>query len=159
VTEPLQAGFDTHAECEAQFRACVAASQLSLDLFDPDFAVFPLGASDVDAALRAFLARGGVIRLAMHDSTFIERHYPRFMRLLRDHGHQLACRVTRRDLRHLRDSFCVGDGIHMVRRFHSDHMRGEAVFGAADATELARARFEAIWDGSRPGLHATVIGL
>jgi hypothetical protein len=159
MNEPLLLPFDTRAECEAQFRACVAASRVRLELFDPDFAVFPLGASDVDALLRGFLAGGGTMRLAMHSSSHIERHYPRFLRLLRDYGHQIEGRVTGRGLRQLTDSFCIGDGVHIVRRYHSDHMRGEAAFDAPGATELARERFAAIWDESQTRLQASTAGL
>jgi hypothetical protein len=159
MTEPQPQRFDTPVECEAQFRACVAASRVRLDLFDPDFAVFPLGESSVDALLRGFLAAGGTMRLAMHDSSHIERHYPRFLRLLRDYGHQVECRITGRGLRHLTDSFCIGDGVHIVRRFHSDHMRGEAAFDAPAATELARERFGAIWEESHTRLQASSTGL
>jgi hypothetical protein len=155
---PLLLPFDTHAGCEARFREVVAASHSRLDLFDPDFAVFPLGASDVDALLRAFLAGGGTLRLAMHASSHIERHYPRFLRLLRDYGHQVECRTTGRGLRQLTDSFCIGDGVHIVRRFHSDHMRGEAAFDAPAATELSRDRFAAIWEESRSGLQSSTAG-
>jgi hypothetical protein len=157
MTELLH--FDTRAECEAQFRACVAASRVRLELFDPDFAVFPLGASDVDALLRTFLAGGGTIRLAMHGSEHIERHYPRFLRLLRDYGHQVEGRVTGRGLRQLTDSFCIGDGVNIVRRYHSDHMRGEAAFDNSGVTELARERFAAIWEESRARLQASTTGL
>jgi hypothetical protein len=155
---PLVVRFDTRLECEAQFRACVAASHVRLDLFDPDFAVFPLGASEVDALLRAFLARGGMLRLALHDSAHIERHYPRFLRLLRDYSHQVECRATPRGLRQLTDSFCIGDSAHIVRRFHSDHMRGEAAFDSPQATEVPRERFAAIWAESRPALAASSTG-
>jgi hypothetical protein len=159
MSEPLLLRFDTRLECEAQFRACLVASSAQLQMFDPDFAVFPLGASDVDAALRAFLARGGRIQLALHDSAHIERHYPRFLRLLRDFSHLAECRLTGRGLRQLTDSFCIGDGVHIVRRYHSDHMRGEAAFDQPAATEVARERFAAIWDEARPALHPTITGL
>jgi hypothetical protein len=157
MSEPLR--FDTRAECEAQFRACVAASRATLELFDPDFAVFPLGASVVDALLRTFLAGGGTMRLAMHDSGHIERHYPRFLRLLRDYGHRIEGRVTARGLHQLTDSFCIGDGVNIVRRYHSDHMRGEAAFDDPGAAELARERFGAIWDESPTRLQASSTGL
>ena len=151
--------FDTRAACEVQFRACLAASTATLDLFDPDCAVFPLGAPDVDAALRGFLAHGGVLRLALHATSHVERHYLRFLRLLRDYGHRAECRVTSRALRQLTDSFCIGDGVHIVRRFHSDHMRGEAAFDAPAATEVARERFAAIWEEARPALRQDLRGL
>jgi hypothetical protein len=159
MSEPLTVRFDTRLGCEAQFRACLAASSARLQMFDPDFSVFPLGSRDVDTTLRGFLARGGAIELAMHASAHIERHYPRFLLLLRDFSHLIECRVTGGGLRQLTDSFCIGDGVHIVRRYHSDHMRGEAAFDAPAATEVARERFTAIWDESRPALHPTTTGL
>jgi hypothetical protein len=151
--------FSTRRECEARFGACIAASSARLQLFDPDFAVFPLGAPDVDAALRAFLAGGGTLQVAMHTSAYIERHYPRFLRLLRDYGHRLECRITPPSLRTLTDSFCIGDEAHIVRRFHSDHLRGEAAFHTPAATEIARERYLTIWSAAGPGLHAATTGL
>jgi hypothetical protein len=151
--------FASHAEFEAHFLDCVARSNASLLMFDPDFAVFPLGSSVADEALRAFLARGGHIQMAMHATAHIERDYPRFLRLLKDYSHRIECRVTNRQLRTLTDSFCIGDGIHIVRRFHSDHMRGEAAFNAPLSTEISNERFVGIWAESMPGLHATVTGL
>lgn len=159
MQEPRSIRFDTRAEFEAQFRACLALARTRLDLFDPDFAVFPLGSSDVDAGLRAFLGRGGVLRLALHSPAHIERHYPRFLRLLRDYGHLLACRNTPKGLRALTDSFCIADDVHVVRRFHSAHMRGEASFAVADAVELPRHRFDAVWEESFPVLMSTATGL
>lgn len=151
--------FDTRAEFESQFRACLAAARTRLDLFDPDFAVFPLGSSEVDASLREFFKRGGVLRLAMHSPSHIERHYPRFLRLLRDYGHLLGCRNTPKGLRNLTDSFCIADDLHLVRRFHSAHIRGEASFAFADAVELPRHRFDAIWIESFSILKSTTTGL
>jgi hypothetical protein len=49
--------------------------------------------------------------------------------------------------------------VHIVRRFHSDHMRGEAAFDAPAATELARERFGAIWEESHTRLQASSTGL
>lgn len=151
--------FTTHLEFEAHLLNCIARSRALLQLFDPDFAVFPLGSSEVDAALRHFLAGGGRIELAMHRSAHIERHYPRFLRLLRDFNHRIECRVTSRSLHQLTDSFCIGDGVHIVRRFHCDHMRGEASFETPAATELSLERFGGIWAESLPGLHPTTTGL
>ncbi len=151
--------FNSKAEFEAHFLDCVSRSRALLQLFDPDFDVFPLGGSDADAALRHFLRQGGRIELAAHRNTHIERAYPRFLRLLKDYSDRIACRVTPRNLQQLTDSFCIGDGIHIVRRFHCDHMRGEAAFDAPASTELSRERFSAIWQETLPGLHATTTGL
>ena len=81
------------------------------------------------------------------------------MRIRKDYGHKIECRVTSRSLRHLTDSFCIGDGIHIVRRFHCDHMRGEAAFDAPSATEISLERFAGIWAESFSGLHPTTTGL
>ena len=159
MAQPQVLPFDTGAACAAQFRACLAASTATLDLFDPDCAVFPLGAPDVDAALRGFLANAGVLRLVVHATSHVERQYPRFLRLLRDYGHLAECRVTPRALRRLTDSFCIGDGVHIVRRFHSDHMRGEAAFDAPAATDVSRQRFSAIWEEALPALRQDLSGL
>jgi hypothetical protein len=159
MSEPTILRFDTRAEFQRQLRAVLERAQGSLDLFDPDFALFPLGDLDTDAVLRRFLQGGGLMRVAMHGSAHIERHYPRFLRILRDHGHRIECRITNRGIRHLTDSFCIVDDLHLVRRFHSDHLRGEAAFDAPQETEVPRERFAAIWDESRPALHPTTTGL
>jgi hypothetical protein len=159
MAEPAILRFDTRAEFQRQLRAVLERGRHTLDLFDPDFSLFPLGEPDVDAILRRFLLGGGRLRLAMHASAHLERHAPRFLRLLRDHGHLIACRTTARGIRQLTDSFCIADGVHLVRRFHSDHLRGEAAFDAPPETELPRERFIAIWDESQPGLQSTNTGL
>lgn len=151
--------FDTRRELEAHFRALLARAQSRLDLFDPDFAAWPLGAPDVEQRLRAFLHAGGTLRLALHETRHIERDCPRFLRLLRDYSHRVECRQSPRGLRHLSDSFALADGLHAVRRFHCDHMRGEAAFNAPAALELPAHRFEALWEESRPTLAPTLTGL
>jgi hypothetical protein len=151
--------FSSHVEFGTRVRECIARSHACLQLFDPDFRVFPLGLPDVDAALRHFLAGGGSMQLAMHSSEYIERECPRFVRLLKDFGHRIECRATPPNLRQLTDSFCIGDGVNIVRRFHCDHMRGEAAFGYPPATEISVERFGAIWLESRPCLHPTTTGL
>ena len=159
MNAPLTIRFDTRRDCEAQWRAVLERAAQRLDMFDPDFAIFPLGAADTDARLRAFLRGGGRLRLAMHDGAHIERHYPRFLRLLRDYAHLVECRQTPRSLRQLTDSFCIADGLHLLRRFHGDHPRGEAAFDAPQDADLPAHRFAAIWEESRPNLTPTVTGL
>lgn len=156
---PLTVRFDTRRELEAQWRVLLGRAQDRLDLFDPDFAVYPLGAPDVEAALRAFLQAGGMLRLALHETAHVERSCPRFLHLLRDYSHRVECRQSPRSLRHLSDSFALADGLHVVRRFHCDHLRGEAAFDAPASVELPAHRFDALWEESRPALAASVTGL
>lgn len=151
--------FASHAEFREHLAQCIAQSNEVLLMFDPDFSVFPLGSVETDGDLRAFLKRGGVIRLALHRPGHIEREYPRFLRLLKDYSHRIECRATSRSLHHLTDSFCIGDRENIVRRFHADHMRGEAAFALPEAAEVSLERFEGIWAESVLTLQPTVTGL
>ena len=159
MDEPLVIRFDTRRALQAHWRALLERAAGRLDLFDPDFAHFPLGAPDVEATLRAFLHGGGLLRLALHDTTYIERACPRFLGLVRYYSERIDCRRSPRSLRHLSDSFALADGLHVVRRFHCDHMRGEAAFDNPAAVELPTYRFEALWEESGPTLPPTVTGL
>ena len=49
--------------------------------------------------------------------------------------------------------------MEIVRRFHSDHARGEAAFGVPGAADVARERYAGIWDESSAALHPTTTGL
>lgn len=159
MSEVPDTRFDSRAEFAAHIMDCVARSNATLAMFDPDFSVFPIGTLQMEEALRHFLRRGGHLRMAMHDSSHLERNCPRFMTVLQDYSHRIECRETSRSLRTLTDSFCIGDDTHIVRRFHSDHMRGEAVFDMPSATLVSRERFDGIWAESLLGIHSTTTGL
>ena len=159
MTAPAPLPFDTRAAFQQRLVDVMARARTTLVAFDPDFALFNLGAPDVDTILRRFLHGGGRLRLALHDPAPLERQAPRFLRLVRDHGHAVECRRTPKALRNLTDSFCIADDLHIVRRFHSDHLRGEASFDTTQQTELSRLRFDAIWTESLPALHVTITGL
>ena len=151
--------FDTRAGFQQQVRTCIARATSSLWLFDHDFAAWELGGSEMDALLRHFLSNHGKLTLIVHSNAELERHAPRFLRLLRDYSHAIECRRTSPALRLLTDSFCLADQLHLVRRFHSDHFRGEAVYDAAPDTEVCSERFAAIREESVPGLNADTTGL
>lgn len=159
MSAPVLLPFDTRAAFQQRLGDVLARARATLVMFDPDYSLFRLGAPDADGVLRGFLRHGGRLRLALHDTTHLEREAPRFMRLLKDYGHGIECRRTPRALRDLTDSFCIADDRHIVRRFHSDHLRGEAAFDAPQQTELSRQRFDAIWAESQPGLQTDVSGL
>ena len=151
--------FDTRAGFQAALDAVFGRARLTLKMFDPDFAAWELGSAHHDALLRTFLRGGGRMQLVAHSNIRLERDAPRFLRLLQDYGHLIECRVTNRSLRHLTDSFCVGDGRDIVRRFHSDFFRGEANFDAPSSTQTSLERLEGIWAETAPGLHARITGL
>jgi hypothetical protein len=151
--------FSSRAEFAAQLRDIFARAHLTLDLFDPDFSLWTLETAETASLLRTFLLGKGRLRLVAHTNNYIERQCPRFLNLLRDFGPTVDCRLSSKNLQLLTDSFCVADGRHQVRRFHADHLRGEAVFDAPPDTGVCAERFAGIWLESRPGLHANTSGL
>lgn len=151
--------FASRAEFQEQLGLCFNRAQLTLRLFDPDFSLWELGSSATDASLRRFLAGQGRIQLVAHDNRHLEQHCPRFMRLLQDYSHVIECRQTSKGLRQLTDSFCIADQQHIVRRFHCDHLRGEAAVDNRGALQVSAERFAGIWEDSAPGLHAGTTGL
>ena len=151
--------FTTRAGFVERLAACLVRAEHTLRLFDPDFAIWDLGGSATDAVLRRFLKSGGRLQLVAHDGRVIEREAPRFLRLVRDYGHVVEVRRSRPSLRQLTDSFCIADEQHMVRRYHSDHFRGESVFNGPADINTSLERFLTIWDESGPGLFANSTGL
>jgi hypothetical protein len=151
--------FDSRTQFQALLLDCISQARLTLQMFDPDYAWWQLGHSKTDALLRHFLQHKGRIQLVAHSNAHLERNEPRFLKLLEDYSHQIECRLTSRSIRTLTDSFLVADGVHIVRRFHADHFRGEADFDAPSSTQTSLERYEAIWAETQPGLRPGTTGL
>lgn len=150
--------FDTRTMFQEQLRRCLSRAKLTLHVFDPDFAWWELGSGPMDALLRQFLSHHGRLELVAHHNRALEQA-PRFLRLLADYHHAVSCRLTPQSLKLLTDSFCVADQRHIVRRFHADHFRGEAVYDSEPDTQVSMERFSGIWAETIPGLHAGTTGL
>lgn len=161
MLEPPVSKFSTPTEFGALIRQCLARACRRIQLFDPDFSAWPLGCVDVIDTLHQFLRSGtvGRLELAMHNPVHLEQNCPRFLALLTDYSHAIECRVTPKNLQLLTDSFCVADGINTVRRFHSDHFRGEAEFDSSAGAVICAERFSAIWAESRPVLQSTRLSI
>ena len=112
--------FDSRTQFQALLLECFSHARLTLQMFDPDYAWWQLGHSKTDALLRHFLQHKGRLQLVAHSNAHLERNEPRFLKLLEDYSHQIECRLTSRSIRTLTDSFCVADGVHIVRRYHAD---------------------------------------
>lgn len=149
--------FSTRLEFEEQIRRCLARASERLDLFDTDFSLWQL--DTLDDELRRFLTGKGQIRMLARDYNNLKQHCPRFLRLLRDFSHAIECRIIHPSERHLSDSFCIADGLHLVRRFHCDHPRGEAVFDAHANASICSERFNEIWRLSNATINIGVTGL
>lgn len=151
--------FTTRAEFQQHLATCLARAEHTLLMFDPDFSIWQLGSNASDAALRRFFQGGGRLQLVAHDGQPVERDAARFLRLLKDYAKQIEVRRTPPQLRQLTDSFCIADQRDMVRRFHADHFRGEAVINGPEDLQISLERFLTIWLDSRPGLFANSTGL
>jgi hypothetical protein len=151
--------FTTRAEFQQHLATCLARAEQTLQMFDPDYSIWQLGSSASDAQLRRFLRSGGRLQLVAHDGRPMERAAPRFLRLLKDYGHLIEVRRTSQPLRQLTDSFCIADQRDMVRRFHADHFRGEAVFNGPQELQISLERFLTIWIESGAGLYVNSTGL
>lgn len=152
--EALHTPFDTRSGFQQHLASCISAAQHTLCLFDPDFASWELGSSHMDAALRRFLHDGGQLQLVAHQGQPLERTAPRFLRLIQAYQHRVALRRTHPALRQLSDSFCLADQSHLVRRFHSDHFRGEYSVNDGAEVKIYHDRFITIWLDSAAGLLA-----
>lgn len=161
MLEPQIIPFSTRGQFEALVLQCLERAHLRLQLFDPDFSSWPFNSATAIAHLRKFLLsnKKGKLEIVMHKTGHLERACPRFMRLLADFPTMIECRVTQKNLAQLTDSFCIADALHIVRRFHADHFRGEAAFDSPPSTQLSADRFADIWLASEPGLHANILGL
>lgn len=159
--EPQSMSFATRSEFVELVRKCIGRSNDSLQLFDPDFAMWSLGTPETISVLRHFLMVKSTnrLQLSMHRTNYLQQSCPRFLSLLGNFNHAIECRVTPKNLQNLPDSFCLADNAHLVRRFHSDHFRGKASFDSPTDTQISSERFTAIWIESLPGLHATILGL
>ena len=68
--------FSTRQEFGQHVTLCLSRAQHTLQLFDPDFAMWELGSSEVDALLRHFLSAHGRLQLVAHSNTHLELRTP-----------------------------------------------------------------------------------
>ncbi|WP_338844525.1 hypothetical protein V8J88_12850 [Massilia sp. W12] len=153
ASAPQDGKFDTLREFKLHLSRAVETAQYELLCLDPDFAFWGLESAQMAQLLRAFFLRrpDARIKLALHETHYLQR-CPHFLRTVQ--AFPLACetRQTPRKLRELRDSFCIADQRHIVRRYHADHMRGEAVFSTPEACFTPLERWRQLWDACHPCL-------
>ncbi len=150
--------FSTQGEFIRQLQACFTQAQTRLQLIDPDFSQWGFDRIETYQVLRHFLLANQRIELVYRKGRYLERECRRFMPLLADFSHAIECRVMPRSLNHLTDSFCLADQ-HLVRRFHCDHFRGEALFDTPTAATISAKRFTDIWQECDTGLQSSRTGL
>lgn len=153
--------FSLPSEFHNLLEQCLGRADSVLQMFDPNFSSWGWDHTEPFQLMRHFLLarRGNKIQIAYHHDEYLERECARFMPFLVDFSHAVECRQTPRNLRQLTDSFCLADDRHVVRRFHCDHFRGEAVFDSQVACQIPAKRFDDIWVESDPGLQSGRVGL
>lgn len=153
--------FDTMRLFHQHLLEIMGRAQQTLFMFDPDFSYWNLQEKQTIAILRHFLLRerSARIKIVTHHPNFLEQKCPHFLLLLREFRESVECRETRKNFKHLSDSFCIADDCHVVRRFHCDHMRGAAEFNSRQNCAAPLERFLSIWDESDPCLRTSILGL
>jgi hypothetical protein len=136
-------------------------AQHSLFIFENDFDNLGFNSEARFNTLRHFLLSSPNARLHLlaHDSQQLVRFCPRVMILLRQFSQQMHIYQTPINLRHLSEPFSVADERHFVRRFHFDDVRGIFAQNDPEGARLLKARFEEMWESSRPSASATTLGL
>lgn len=111
--------------------------------------------------LRQFLRASRVNRLfiVLHEAADVERHYPRFIELLRHFNHAISVRETLQPAKHVYDPFVVFDASHYVHRFHYDHLRAARGTNDIVGAQQLIDRFAEIWEASTPAVSSDVSGL
>lgn len=161
TASPNQHKFASLAEFQQQILVVFSEAQLLLQLFDPDFSHWKMNQAETIQILRRFLLskRNARLQIAMLRPQHLELNCPRFMQLSQEFQHAIESRVAPKTLAMLPDSFGIADGCQIVRRYHSDHMRGEAHLHAAAQCAVPLERFSQIWEQSKPTLHVSKLGL
>ncbi len=153
--------FDRLRDFRQHLSQVLELAQRELILFDPDFTHWGMEEMATVARLRRFLlgSRHARLQICLHQPRHLEQGAARLQDLLRDFPH--ACEVwqTPRKLQELRDSFCIADARHIVRRYHADHMRGESCVDAPAACQIPLERWQQIRAESKPCLRSGITGI
>lgn len=158
MKEPVDRRFEGRHEFHRATIEALDCTRHELLLLDHDFREWPLGTAEGEHALRAVLARGARVRVMVVKPDWLARHGDRFMRVRREFSARIEIREIPETLR-LEESILLGDHQHLVRRIHSESLRGRLVLASPSQLESQLPRYDAIWEESTDCLPATTIGL
>jgi hypothetical protein len=158
---PREEALATVASQVAAIDTLVELAQRSIDVFDVDLSWMGWNGAARAEKLAAFLrsGRGARLRIAVHDTGWIERSCPRLTNMLKHHGHVISIHRTGEDARHAMDPLVIVDNAHFLHRFHVAQPRAALSIGDPQAAQSLIERFGAIWSSAEPGLTATTLGL
>lgn len=153
---------ESWGEYETGAREAISRSNSSVLLFDPDLANTGLERAAGVEQLTALLLRSAqpqAIRILLRDGTHLGRNCPRLLKLLTDFGHRIAVKVVSEGPALPETAFLVGDGTHLLIRFHHARPRGKLSSADASACAQCTAQFETLWATAGPGPSTVPLGL
>jgi hypothetical protein len=111
--------------------------------------------------LRGFLLANPYNRLNLlvYDPKPLITSCPRLMQLLREFGHNMHIYQPPKILQNTTEPFAVADGLHFVRRFHFDAMRGLLARNDPVDARLLDSRFQDMWASAHPCASGSTLGL
>jgi hypothetical protein len=155
-----QGPFRVRSEFHAAVRVAVALARRELLFFDRDLSDWPLNEAGVCEAL-GFLAAGGgpgTIRLLVRNSAWLDAQPARLAALRRRHGSVIEARCAPQ-YDGVSEGVLIVDGIHWVKRFHSDHFRGRFSAQAGTEIEASAPRYRTLWNQATPCAPVAPFGL
>lgn len=156
----MEERFDSYAELRSGSLRLIRTAKTSLDIFDPTCKDLTLGSSEtVDALTDLLRLEGTRIRLVTHDTGYLERDCPRFIRLLQFYGHKMSIHKTLESAKVAQDTLMIADRTFLLRRYHIHYPRGSVDLSGIAQCAPWQGRFDAIWEASEPAVSFTTLGL
>lgn len=156
----MSQAFDSYGDLRIATVQVVKMARLRLDIFDATGRDLALGQIDLVDAVTAFLHEPDArLRIAVHETGYLERDCARLLQLLRFHGHQIAIHRTLPEARSAQDTLIIADATNLLRRYHIDYARGQLEIATSEQISPWIRRFEAIWEASEEAVAFTTLGL
>lgn len=153
--------FDGMSDYITALDTVCASAQHTLNIFEKDFDNIGFNSEARFDTLRRFLLANTNNRLNLlaYNPQPLIRYCPRIMILLREFGHGVFVFQTPQNLQNITDPFAVADGIHFVRRYHFDDMRGILAKNDPEGARQLDSRFHEMWGSSHSCASGTKLGL
>jgi hypothetical protein len=138
-----------------------ASAKNSLNIFEKNYEGLGFNGEARCESLRRFLLANPYNRLNLmvYDPKPLLSSCPRLLLLLRQFGHNMSINQPPKMLQKSTEPFTVADGVHYVRRFHFDAMRGLQAVNDPVEAGLLNSKFKDMWSSARPCASGTTLGL
>lgn len=151
---------DTRSEARSAFDGIASRAQRSLRIADDRGEVYGFERKAFADALEALLGRSRdtTIELVLHDATFVERHCPRVVALLRRNWPRLRVLRSEESARNYPRGFVLVDDRVVLRRPHHDSALTFVDFDE-EAVAEARTLLDELAAGAAVAISANTTGL